>query len=227
MVFPRVVSSDLFYSCFILHPWVILWDTSQVAFHLYADDTPLTSESSSAELAKLGVKDCVRDIDAWMTVNKLKMNRDKTELVVLNASHRQPSSLTSIISVCDEVISKSSVATILVTNLETLVCVSPSPMSRWRRSEFGNYSRLSAPKYTWLNIREGDGHFWVRTNVWRVNVRNLRENSRETVSVSTICDEYCSNIGVLCDTFMSMKYLVTVSRMQGRPLSHLLPPSKH
>ena len=61
-----------------------------------------------------------------MTVNKLKMNRDKTELVVLNASHRQPSPLTSI-SVCDEVISKSSVATILVTNLETLVCVSPSP----------------------------------------------------------------------------------------------------
>ena len=59
---------------------MILWDTSQVAFHLYADDTPLTSESSSAELAKLAVEDyCVRDIDAWMTVNKVKMNRDKTE----------------------------------------------------------------------------------------------------------------------------------------------------
>ena len=97
---------------------------------MYADDTPLTSESSSAELAKLAVKDCVRDIDAWMKANKLKMNTDKTELVVLNASHRQPSPLTSI-SVCDEVISKSSVATILVTNLETLVCVSPSPMLIW------------------------------------------------------------------------------------------------
>ena len=66
-----------------------------------------------------------------MTVNKLKMNSwDKKELVVLNASHRQPSPLMSI-SVCDEVISKSSVATILVTNLETLVCVSPSPMLIW------------------------------------------------------------------------------------------------
>ena len=89
MVFPRVVSSDLFYSCFILHPWVILSDTSQVALHLYADDTPLTSESSSAELAKLDSgRRRVRDIDAWITVNKLKMNRDKTELVVLTASHR-------------------------------------------------------------------------------------------------------------------------------------------
>ena len=57
--------------------------------------------------------------------------------------------------------------------------------------------------------------------------KKLRENSRETVSVSTIFDEYRRNIGVLCDTFMSIKYLVTVSRMQGRLLSHLLPPSKH
>ena len=95
---------------------------------MYADDTPPTSESSSAEPAKLAVEDyCVRDIDAWITVNKLNMNRDKTELVVLTASHRQPSPLTSI-SVCDEVISKSSVAATLVTNLGRLVCVSPSPM---------------------------------------------------------------------------------------------------
>ena len=56
-----------------------------------------------------------------------------------------------------------------------------------------------------------------------VSVRNLRENSLETVSASTICDEYYRNIGVLCDTFKSMKYLLTVSRLQGRPL----PPAKH
>ena len=40
-------------------------------------------------------------------------------------------------------------------------------------------------------------------------------------------DEYYRKIGVLCDTFMSMKYLVTVSCMQGRPVSHVLPSSKH
>ena len=38
----------------------------------------------------------MRDIDAWMTVNMHKMNRDKTELVILNASRRPPPSLTSI-----------------------------------------------------------------------------------------------------------------------------------
>ena len=61
-------------------------------FHLYADDTQLhlTFISSTADLAKLVIEDCVRDIDAWMIVNMRKMNRDNTELVVLNASHRPP-----------------------------------------------------------------------------------------------------------------------------------------
>ena len=56
--------------------------------------------------------------------------------------------------------------TILVTNLETLVRFSPPQC--W----FGICSHLSAPKYAWLNIGEGEGHIWLRTKVWRVNVRN-------------------------------------------------------
>ena len=40
---------------------------------------------------------------------------------------------------------------------------------------FGYYSRLSAPKYAWLNIWEGKEHIWVRIKVWRVNVRNLEK----------------------------------------------------
>ena len=39
------------------------------------------------------------------------------------------------------------------------------------QSWFGYYSRLSAPKYAWLNIWEG----------------------KEQASVSTVCDEYCRN----------------------------------
>ena len=40
---------------------------------------------------------------------------------------------------------------------------------------FGYYSRLSAPKYAWLNIGEGEEHIWVRTKVSVVNVRNLEK----------------------------------------------------
>ena len=45
----------------------------------------------------------------------------------------------------------------------------PSPMLIWVCSHF------SAPKYARLNIGEGEGHIWVRTKVWRVNVRNLEK----------------------------------------------------
>ena len=81
-----------------------------VDFYLKADDAQLylTFESSSAYLAKLVIEDCLRDIDTWMTVNMLKVNRDKTEQVVVNASYRSPPPLTSI-SVFDEVINKSPV----------------------------------------------------------------------------------------------------------------------
>ena len=41
-----------------------------------------------------------------------------------------------------------------------------------------------------VNIGEGEGHIWVRTKARRVNVRNVPQNSRQMVSVSTICDEY-------------------------------------
>ena len=40
----------------------------------------------SADLGKLAKEDCVRDIDAWMTVNMFKMNRNKAKSVVLNAN---------------------------------------------------------------------------------------------------------------------------------------------
>ena len=45
----------------------------------------------------------------------------------------------------------------------------PSPMLIWVCSHF------NTPKYTRFNIGEGERHIWVRTKVWRVNVRNLEK----------------------------------------------------
>ena len=61
-------------------------------FHLYADDTQLyivfkSSIEGHLELAKSKIETCVFDIDLWMSQNMLKMNRDKTELLILNAQH--------------------------------------------------------------------------------------------------------------------------------------------
>ena len=52
---------------------------------------------------------CVRDIDAWMIANLLKMNRDKTELLALNGRHR-PLPPATTTSVCDGEINRSTKA---------------------------------------------------------------------------------------------------------------------
>ena len=66
------------------------------------------------------------------------------------------------------------------------MCVSPSPMLIWavQRSQ---YFKIRVAQH-W----GGRGHITVRTKVWGVNLKNFLENSRKAVSVSTICDEYCS-----------------------------------
>ena len=58
--------------------------------------------AGKAELARTRIEACVCDIDKWMLQNMLKMNRDKTELLILSANHRPQPPITSV-SVCDEV----------------------------------------------------------------------------------------------------------------------------
>ena len=77
------------------------------------------------------------------------------------------------------------VPAILVKNLETLVCLSSSPKSIWVLQWFHCFKICVAQHWG------GRGHITVTTKVWGVNLKNFLEKSREAVSVSTICDEYC------------------------------------
>ena len=77
-------------------------------FYLYADEPQLyiTFKSSSPDDmtgAKSRMETCIRDVDTWMAWNKLKLNGDKTELLLLNARHRSRPSLENLL-VCDAVI---------------------------------------------------------------------------------------------------------------------------
>ena len=81
-------------------------------YHLYADDTQLyiTFKSSSPDdmsAARSRMEACIRDVDAWMAWNKLKLNGGKTELLLLNARHRPLPPLESL-AVCDDVIHRKS-----------------------------------------------------------------------------------------------------------------------
>jgi hypothetical protein len=59
--------------------------------HLFADDTQLyvpydLHSPQSAQNAVTKIQDCIIDIRIWMMENKLKLNEDKTELLLITPS---------------------------------------------------------------------------------------------------------------------------------------------
>ena len=81
-------------------------------------------------------------------------------------------------------------ATILVKSIETLVSVSLSPVLIWV-SQWSQCLKTRVAQH-WGERR----HISGGKTVWSRNVRIFPENLRETVSVSTICDEYCGHTGL-------------------------------
>ena len=79
-----------------------------MSYHLYADDTQIyiSFKSSETDLARARIEACIQDINQWMSQNLLKMNKDKTGLLIINARHR-PTPPISSISICDETINPS------------------------------------------------------------------------------------------------------------------------
>ena len=72
-----------------------------MSFHFYADDIQLyTAFTYNNEfecnntMARL--HDCLADIRTWMTLNRLKLNKEKTELLVLHSRHRSPHAFASL-----------------------------------------------------------------------------------------------------------------------------------
>ena len=85
-----------------------------VSYHMYADDTQLylsflSNDHESIELAKSSIEQCVLVIKKCMASNLLKLNVDKTELLVVYPNHIETPSLRSI-AVGDEVINPSECA---------------------------------------------------------------------------------------------------------------------
>ena len=58
--------------------------------HFYADDTQLNFSFKLHDQAASvqATESCLNDIDAWMLANMLKLNRDKTELLVTGPKHK-------------------------------------------------------------------------------------------------------------------------------------------
>ena len=57
-----------------------------LSYHFYADDTQLYLSIKPADIHDLvfSLEKCISEIKDWMTTNKLKLNDDKTEVVLIN-----------------------------------------------------------------------------------------------------------------------------------------------
>ena len=82
--------------------------------HFYADDSQIylsfkPSAAGEPTTSKLRIESCIHDVNNWMSANKLMLNHDKTELLVLLARHRPQPPLESIL-VCSDVIYSSNSA---------------------------------------------------------------------------------------------------------------------
>lgn len=62
-----------------------------MGYHFYVDDTEiyLAFNPSVALLSKSLIEEYIHNVQPWMVADKLKLNGDKTELLVLNA-HQSP-----------------------------------------------------------------------------------------------------------------------------------------
>ena len=74
-------------------------DANGVSVHIYADDTQLytsfdLNDPQDLISAMSRMEKCVLDMSNWMKINKLKLNDDKTEMLVIchpNMKHKMPS----------------------------------------------------------------------------------------------------------------------------------------
>jgi len=61
-----------------------------ITFHIYADDTQIycSFDLSDSDDTKSRIENCIADIRLWMISHKLKLNDDKTEIIILTAPNQ-------------------------------------------------------------------------------------------------------------------------------------------
>ena len=74
-------------------PLVEIMRSHGLDYHFYADDTQLyiSFKDCDVDVARLRVANSVADICHWMDVNELKLNHDKTEIILIYSRyHTRP-----------------------------------------------------------------------------------------------------------------------------------------
>lgn len=90
--------------------------------HLYMSFK--TCCTSDAVRVKTSIEACVRDIDLWMLHNRLKLNQDKTEVLVFSSRYRPRANIGNL-TIVDEVVNCSSTAKDIGVTLDNSLSMVP------------------------------------------------------------------------------------------------------
>ena len=126
-------------------------------FHFYADNTQLYISFSTNNDVKLTntvgkIEECLSDLDKWMSLNKLKLNKDKKEILYLYSKHNPQQSVPSIRFGQDVIHPSQFARNIGVINDSTMTMLPHiSSICRWASYHLPNISRIRkflSPKTT-------------------------------------------------------------------------------
>ena len=84
-----------------IRPLSAIIDSHSIIHHSFADDLQLQMSAPPDRISELlhTMQSCIRDVKAWATVNMLKLNDNKTELMLVTSKrtkhlHRLPTTIT-------------------------------------------------------------------------------------------------------------------------------------
>ena len=177
-----------------------------LTFHLYADDTqlyiafkPCSSTSKTDAIAR--VEACVEDIRIWMTNNLLKLNDDKTELIVITSKDDVARSLNVSVNVGGHTIIPSKDPTRNLGVLFDSTCCLDTHVSKLSKSiNFNLYSIGKIRKYLDKSTTEKMIHASVTSRLDYCN--SLLYGAKYRV---IRCLQYCQNNAARLVT-LSRKY---------------------
>ena len=75
-------------------------------YHVYADDSQLYKSVNISDVTSVtdSLSNCLTDVSKWMTANKLKLNEDKTEIMLVGSAPKLQSLNLSSVELCGQTI---------------------------------------------------------------------------------------------------------------------------